>query len=230
MKTISQAPSRRTLGAGLTEAKRRRRWPRAVLWIAAFALLADAVGFMAYVSRYQPLDAGPESGVDPRQVVRELEATTPGGQHFSQFRIDDAHGSRFWYGFSITNGGRLPVTITSVGAEPQPGETSPLPQTGVRLGPDTGGGRFATLETTPFEPFTLDAQTGRRSIVIDARITGCRPEGEAAYYGAVDVTYKVLGFFTRRTTVTLPYTIEIPADAACRPIRGEGGQDPADGS
>jgi hypothetical protein len=201
-----------------------------VLWIAALALLADAVGFMAYVSRYQPLDAGPESGVDPRQVVRELEATTPAGQHFSQFRIDDAHGSRFWYGFSITNGGRLPVTITSVGAEPRPGETSSLQQTGVRLGPDAGGGRLATLETTPFEPFTLDAQTGRRSILIDARIAGCRPEGGAAYYGAVDLTYKVLGFFTRRTTVTLPYTIEVPADAACRPIRGDDGQDPADGS
>jgi hypothetical protein len=201
-----------------------------VLWIAALALLADAVGFMAYVSRYQPLDAGPESGVDPRQVVRELEATTPAGQHFYQFRIDDAHGSRFWYGFSITNGGRLPVTITSVGAEPRPGETSSLQQTGVRLGPDAGGGRLATLETTPFEPFTLDAQTGRRSILIDARIAGCRPEGGAAYYGAVDLTYKVLGFFTRRTTVTLPYTIEVPADAACRPIRGDDGQDPADGS
>jgi hypothetical protein len=230
MKTISQAPSRRTLGAGLTEAKRRRRWPRVVLWIAAFALLADTVGFMAYVSRYQPLDAGPESGVDQRQVVRELQATSPMGQSFSQFRIDDVQGSRFWYGFSITNGGRLPVTITSIGAEPRPGEASPLPQTGVRLGPDTGGGRFESLQTTAFEPFTLDAQTGRRSIVIDARIAGCRPDGVAAYYGAVDVTYKVLGFFSRRTTVTLPYTIEVPADAACRPARGEAGQDSGDDS
>jgi hypothetical protein len=225
MKTISQAPSRRTLGAGLTEAKRRRLWPRVVLWIAAFALLADAVGFMAYVSRYQPLDAGPETGVDQRQVVRELKATSPGGQHFTQFQIDDAQGSRFWYGFSIANGGRLPVTITSIGAAPRPGEALPLPQIGVRLGPEEGGGRFATLQTTEFESFTLDAQTGRRFIVIDARIAGCRPGGAAAYYGAVDVTYKVLGFFSRHTTVTLPYTIEVPADAGCRPPRGAAGQD-----
>lgn len=230
MKTISQAPSRRTLGAGLTEAKRRRRWPRAVLWIAAIALVADAVGFMAYVSRYQPLGAGPQSGVDSRQVVRELEVRSPEGRAFSQFRIDDVHGSRFWYGFTLTNGGRLPVTITSVGAQPRPGETTPLPQTGVRLGPEAGSGRFEDLQATPFQPFTLEAQTGHRAIVIDARIAGCRREGEATYYGGVDVTYKVLGFFTRRTTVTLPYTIEVPADAACRPLRGGVDQDSVDDS
>jgi hypothetical protein len=185
---------------------------------------------MAYVSLYQPLDAGPESGVDQRQVVHEFKATSPEGQHFSQFRIDDVQGSRFWYGFSIANGGRLPVTITSIGPEPRSGEGSPLPQIGVRLGPETAGGRFATLQTTAFEPFTLDAQTGRRSIVIDARIADCRPDGVAAHYGGVVVTYKVLGFFSRRTTVTLPYTIEVPADAACRSPRGEAGQDSGDDS
>lgn len=228
MKTISQAPSRRTLGAGLTEAKRRRRWPRVVLWIAALALVADAVGFMAYVSRYQPLGAGPASGVDASQVVRELKARSPQGQHFSQFLIDDVHGARFWYGFTLTNDGRLPVTISSVG-EAAPEGTSTLPQTGVRLGPEGGGGRFASLETTPFQSFTLGA-TEDRSIIIDARIDGCRREGKSAYYGSVDVTYKVLGFFTRRTTVALPYTIEVPPDAACRPLKGDAGQDAVGGA
>ncbi len=222
MKTISQAPSRRTLGAGLTEAKRRRRWPKVVFWIVALALVADAVGFMAYVSRYQPLEAGSAWGVDARQVVRELKVRSPEGRHFTQFRIDDVHGGRFWYGFTLMNGGRLPVTITSVGAE-SAGGAATLAQTGVRLGPEGGGGRFATLEATPFQSFTLEA-TRHRSIVIDARIAGCHRQGEPTYTGSVDVTYKVLGFFTRRTTVTLPYTIEVPPDAACRPLREDAGQ------
>jgi hypothetical protein len=221
MKTISQAPSRRALGAGLTEAKRRRRWPRVVLWIVALGLVADAVGFMAYVSRYQPLQAGSMWGLDARQVVRELEVRSPDGRHFSQFRIDDLHGGRFWYGFTLANGGRLPVTITSIEAESSEGATT-LAQTGVRLGPEGGGGRFENLEATPFQSFTL-ASTGVRSIVIDARIAGCRRQGEPTYNGSVDVAYKVLGFFTRRTTVTLPYTIEVPPDAACRPLREDAG-------
>ena len=216
MKTMSQVPSRRrTLGAGLTEAKLRRRWPRALLWIVGIALVADTVGFMAYVSRYQPLAAGPASGVDERQVVRELSVTSPAGQHFSQFRIDDVHGDRFWFGFTLENGGRLPVTIASVAAAPA-GGTATLPDASVRLGQEDATGRFATLEATPFQSFTLEA-AGRRAVIIDARIGRCRPDAGATYYGSVVVTYKVLGFFTRRTTVTLPYTIEVPADAACRP-------------
>jgi hypothetical protein len=213
MKSVTETSARRTIGAGLTEAKRRRRWPRALLWVIFVALVADVIGFMVYVSRYQPLAQGGPAGIDERQVAEEVRATSPGGRAFSQYRVDDLHGDRVWFSFTLVNSGRLPVTITAVGRSGPVG-SGPLVQTGVRIGPDDP----TSVEPTAFEPFSLDAGGGARLVVIDSRFARCDRDGTGAgsmYYGTVPVSYEVLGFYGRSTTVTLPYTIEVPRDVAC---------------
>jgi hypothetical protein len=228
MKSVTESSARRTIGAGLTEAKRRRRWPRVLLWVVSFALIADVIGFMVYVSRYQPLRDGAPAGVDQRQVAQELRAIPPGGRAFSQYRVDDLRGTHLWFSFTLMNTGRLPVTITSVGPPPPEGGPPPLEQTGVRIGPDDESAS-AAAEATSFEPFSLDAGGGTRLIVIDARFARCRGHegGGARYYGAVPVAYEVLGFYGRTTTVTLPYTIEVPMDAACDTNTSKQGDQPS---
>jgi hypothetical protein len=215
MKSVTETSARRTIGAGLTEAKRRRRWPRALLWVIFVALVADVIGFMVYVSRYQPLAQGGPAGIDERQVAQEVRATSPGGRAFSQYRVDDLHGDRVWFSFTLVNSGRLPVTITSVGRSGSVGSGA-LVQTGVRIGPDNP--TSSTVEPTTFEPFSLDAGGGARLVVIDSRFGRCDRDGAGGgsmYYGTVPVSYEVLGFYGRSTTVTLPYTIEVPRDVAC---------------
>jgi hypothetical protein len=220
MKSVTEASARRTIGAGLTEAKRRRRWPLVLLWLIFVALVADSIGFMVYVSRYQPLSANTlASGIEDRQVVTTIHAVSPGGEEFPQYRVEAAHGKGLWYSFTLANAGRLPVTITSIEASRSgPAADWPLRQIDVRIGqPDDPA---AAAEATTFEPFTLDASGGARLVVIDARFGSC-PRGEreapgaAGFVGSAEVGYEVLGFYARRTVVTLPYTIEIPADAAC---------------
>jgi hypothetical protein len=227
MKSVTETSARRTIGAGLTEAKRRRRWPRALLWVVFIALVADVIGFMVYVSRYQPLAEGGPAGIDERQVAQEVHATSPGGRAFSQYRVDDLHGDHLWFSFTLVNSGRLPVTITSVGRS-DPVDSGALVQTGVRIGPDDPASP-PTAEATTFEPFSLDAGGGARLVVIDSRFAQCDPHAIGArtmYYGTVPVSYEVLGFYGRSTTVTLPFTIEVPPNAACG-TKGSGNRQPS---
>jgi hypothetical protein len=221
MKSVTEASARRTIGAGLTEAKRRRRWPVVLLWLIFLALVADSIGFMVYVSRYQPLSANTlASGIEDRQVATTIHAVSPGGEEFPQYRVGAAHGKGLWYSFTLANSGRLPVTITSIEtSSPGPATDPPLRQIDARIGqPDDPGATAA--EATTFEPFTLDANGGARLVVIDARFGACRrgereAPGAAGFVGSAEVGYEVLGFYARRTIVTLPYTVEVPPDAGC---------------
>lgn len=223
MKSVTEASARRTIGAGLTEAKRRRRWPAALLWLVFVALVADAIGFMVYVSRYQPLSANTlASGVDDRQIAATFTAVSPAGQAFSQYRVGALRGKGMWYSFSLANAGRLPVTITSVAPSTAGGAAAraALDSTGVRVGP-AGDPAATVAEATTFEPFSLDASGGARLVVIDARFDACRrtqrgpSEPPATYIGSIAIDYEVLGFYGRRTILPLPYTIEVPDDAGC---------------
>jgi hypothetical protein len=217
MRTVTSPPAspRRPLGAGLTEAKARRRWPRALLWLVVVAVVVYIAAFAAFVSRYQPLTADTlGASIDRDQVVGSVDATSPGGSSFTQYRVAAVHGRRFSYAFTLVNDGRLPVTITSVGT--QRGDLAPLSQTGVRIGETSGANRFLASRATTFEPFTLSARGGSRLVVIDARMSDCQPgAGGSSAYGTVDVTYKVVGLVTKHATLALPYTIQVPDDAAC---------------
>jgi hypothetical protein len=215
MKTLTRAPARRPIGAGLTVAERRRRWPRVVLWVIAVALLADVVGFLVFVSRYQPLATGAPASVDRAQVARILRATPPGGTAFSQYRVEPQHGPRFWYAFTLSNGGSLPVTVTGITSPASDGD--PLAPTGVRIGDADVSGRDAVAALSAFQSFTLDGRGGRRMIAIDARIA-CTPGSRTppiTYRGAITVAFEVLGFYERRATITLPYTLQVPPGPPC---------------
>jgi hypothetical protein len=232
MKTVV-SPLARTLrssGAGLTEAKPRRRWPRVLLWIVMIALVVYLAAFAAFVSRYQPLTADTlGAAIDRRQVIRSVDATTPGGSAFTQYRVGAVQGRRFYYGFTLSNNGRLPVTISDIGTDPRPGDILPLAQTGVRVGPSTASGRVSVEETAAFgspghEPFTLGAGGDSRFVVIDTRISNCQRDGATYTYGTVDITYRVVGLVRKHATLALPYTIQIPGDAACTEPAGGAGQ------
>jgi hypothetical protein len=215
MKTVTRAPAGRPIGAGLTVAQRRRRWPRVVLWIVAVALLADVAGFLVFVSRYQPLETGGPAPVDREQIARLIRATPPGGTAFSQYRVEPLHGSRFWYTFTLSNGGSLPVTVTGVTSAPSDG--GPLTQTGVRIGDPGASGRDPAAVLSAFQSFTLGARGGRRMVAIDARIacTPGPPAPSVAYGGTITVAFEVLGFYERRATITLPYTLQVPPGPPC---------------
>lgn len=208
---------RPSLGAGLTEAKPRRRWPRVLLWIVAVALLADAVGFAVFAWRYQPLTGNRAAfGVDERAVSTAFTAIAPDGTRFMQFHLASGKRGTFSYAFTLSNTGLLPVTVTSITSRLAGVEaTGPLQQLRVRTGED-GTPLDDWDVAAPVEAFSLDGNGGSRFVIVDARFTGCdRTHGPAAAFGSVDVGYRVLGLINRRTTVELPYTIVIPRDAAC---------------
>jgi len=206
------------------EDRRRRRRRRSLAFALLVPLLATVAAGFAYIARYQPLRAdGWGSGVDDTNVVESFDASAPDGSDFRQYRLDVIErDDRVWFAFTLHNTGPLPTKILSVGSEPAPGSLSPLQQRAVLLGPPDAGAHPSPRHAERFAPFTLTGRTGIRYVIVDAQIGNCRRTPDPAVTtGSIDVTYELYGMFEKSATLTLPYTLEVPVNAAC-PDHGEG--------
>jgi hypothetical protein len=195
--------------------RRRRNWRRTIIAMVALLVVMPFVLLFVSVERSQPLSTdGLSSSVALARVVDSFDAVAPGGESFHQYKVGGTLGDPFWYGFTLTNQGLLPLRVLSIGRPPMPGDVFPLPQTGVRMGPETGPDQFLAKSATTFHPFTL-GHDEYRFIVVDARLDHCRRTGGIFYYGTVDVRYQVVGVIHQERTITLPYTMQVSA-RACR--------------
>ena len=78
-------------------------------------LLSLAIAATVWLSRYEPLTLrGSGYYVDSAHSEHLGSFDPPIGESFDQYEVTYADGEPFRFGFTITNHGRLPVTIEGV--------------------------------------------------------------------------------------------------------------------
>lgn len=123
-------------------------------------------------------------------------------------------GDRVAYWFTLTNTGRLPVTVTGVGDDGCADCVDPLEYRATRiLGLRAFGGSGA--DSRPFSPFTL-GRGEATTILVQTVVGHCDSwaNDSSATYVSVRVGYSVLGI-DRHAWVDLPMSIEIWRGTTC---------------
>ena len=211
MKTLTRPPQTPVRPRAVAEAP--RRWPR---WLAAIVvvltLIALGVGTV-WVLNIEPLATGPERyGIRGRS----LDVTTHGvdalGTSGSIETVQIRPHLTFRYGFSITNTGRVPITIVGAGSSGQQGISTKLVEANLSLDRAPGPKQFG-----PFAPFRLGPGASA-GLMMQVRVSGhaCYGPGSSATWYQEPVTYRVLGV-TRHATVDTGTEIRLEGTdaAAC---------------
>ena len=201
---------------GTAEPRRRHRWPWVVGAATIVTLLALAITATVWLDRYQPLTLrGLGTFVDPAHSQRVGDFSPPVGESFDQYDVTYADGQPFRFGFTITNHGRLPVTIEEVRLPPCGGCVHPLEYVGTQVGPAAGPRMFLANAATPFVPFRLGPDE-YRFVVITSRFDHCaaNPRSTYATFTNVQVRYGS-GWIDHTATMPLPYALTVARDSAC---------------
>ena len=165
--------------------------------IAAIAvLILVGVGAM-WVLHIEPLATGPERyGIRGRALdvtTRNVDALGASGSvQIVQMRPK----MEFRYGFSVTNTGRLPITIVDAGSPGQQAISTTLVEVNFSLERASGTKGFG-----PFAPFRLEpGETA--GLMMRVRVSGqpCYGPGSFTTWYQEPVTYRVFGV-TRHATV-----------------------------
>ena len=179
-------------------------------------LLSLAIAATVWLSRYEPLTlrgSGYYVGSAHSEHLGSFDP--PIGESFDQYEVTYADGEPFRFGFTITNHGRLPVTIEGVRLPWCGVCVDPLEYVGTEVGPAAGSRMFLANAATPFAPFRLDPDE-YRFVVITSRFDHCAANGRnaTATFTNVQVRYRG-GWIDHTTTMPLPYALTVTRDSAC---------------
>ncbi len=165
-----------------------------------------------YLWRYQPLSANGTGAywADPEFATSLGSFTSPQGDDFAAYRVRYEDGRLFRYALTLHNDGPLPVTITSVGQEPDcVGCLFPLVFERVSVAPASGRYRYDHEHTTPFDGFVL--QPGAyRYVRIETRFAHCgsyAPPGGVTQL-SIPVGYRTWGL-EHQVQVPMPYSLRV---------------------
>jgi hypothetical protein len=182
---------------------------RTVVVLLVIALVGIvAAGGVAWAANVEPIrvDSSAIAIRPPTIVERSVDATSPRGVSFTQYTLGIATGDEFGFMFYLHNAAPYPVTVTKAGqADPQ---NWAAPQ--VRLG------RSGTEMPTETVPYTIPAHE-YAAIQVMYRFEDCLPEDTTLTVGTLPLRFKVFGFVSRSTTVTMPMTIVLtgPPGTTC---------------
>ena len=167
----------------------------------AFVVLLVVTGAIAY-TRFQPLTAANSSGCGPGTF----------GPHV--VRPTYREGGTCSVGFSLLNGGQIPIRVTSIRGT---GPGFLLTTTAVKLALPSAGGQTAPKDPAlePFAPFTL-GRGSQRWIALINRFGGCDryAPGTSTTWVRTEVTFEVLGI-PRHQWVRLPMQVEVTSPTEC---------------
>lgn len=195
MKTLTRPPQTPVRPRAVAEAP--RRWPRWLAVIVAIVVLILLGVGAVWVLHIEPLATGPERyGIRGRSLdvtTRNVDALGASGSvQIAQMRPN----LTFRYGFSVTNTGRLPITIVDAGSPGQQDISTKLVEANLSLERVTGLKGFG-----PFAPFRLGpGETAGLMMQVRVAAQACSGPGSSTTWYQEPVTYRVLGV-TRHATV-----------------------------
>ena len=129
--------------------------------------------------------------------------TPPHGESFEAYRVSLIAGSHFSFWFTLSNQDRIPVTITHIGATPQPYDYFRVSSVGIN------SMNVTTPATVPFHPFVLHGPNRDfMNVLVTMQMRRCLSSGANTEFASIPVTFKVLGV-SRHTDVYLPTTIRL---------------------
>ncbi len=176
---------------------------RRAAWIAGITAvtLAAGIALAAWVANVEPLgfDGGLTSVRPLGLVTAHLDALSPSGDHFGQYRVSLPPGERFRFAVTLINRSPFPVTVTAAGSGAVP------------WGPRIVGARMRDrMEGGPAQPlpYTIPPH-GRADLLAEVAFDGCLPARVGTAITSVPVSFRMFGLVERRTEVTLPMTIEV---------------------
>jgi hypothetical protein len=195
VKTLTRPPQTPVRPRAVAEAP--RRWPRWLAVIAALALLLLLGLGVLWVLHIEPLATGPERyGIRGRSLgvtTRDVDALGTTGRVQT---LPMRPGMAFRYGFSITNTGRVPITIVTAGSPGQQDVSTTLVAANLSLERAPGLKQFGS-----FAPFTLGpGQTAGLMMQVRVATHACSGNGSATTWFEEPVTYRVFGI-TRHAEV-----------------------------
>jgi hypothetical protein len=196
VKVLTRPPQTPVRPRAVAEAP--RRWPRRLAAILVMVVVLAACIAGAWLANIEPVATGPVTfpitGRGLHVDRRDVDALGVRGTVQSLPMI---RGMTFRYRFSITNTGRLPITIVDAGF-PQPQGISTQV---VGADPSLLGNPEPTSGFGPFAPFRLQpGGVAGLTMQVNVARDACYERGSFASWYQEPVTYRVLGL-TRHTTV-----------------------------
>ena len=195
MKTLTRPPQTPVRPRAVAEAP--RRWPRWLAVIAAIVVLTLLGAGAVWVLHIEPLATGSERyGIQGRSLdvtTRNVDALGASGSvQIVQMRPNMS----FRYGFSITNTGRLPISIVDAGSPGQQAISTKLVEANLSLERASGPDGFG-----PFAPFRLGpGETAGLMMRVRVSAQPCYGPGSFTTWYQEPVTFRVVGV-TRHATV-----------------------------
>jgi len=183
-----------------------RRWPRRVV-VALLVLIGAVLAFGGwFLANYDPIcheQCTGVSGVHGSGATDLGDFSSPKGEGFTAYRVDLVPGKQFSFWFTLSNDGPVPVTITHVGALPQPFDFYRVSRVQLQYFEGTAPPIVA------FRPFRL-SNNDFVNVLVTMQMRRCVQGEGAVSFGDIPVTFKLFGV-TRHTTVYLPTTISLTA-------------------
>jgi len=196
VKTLTRPPQTPVRPRAVADAP--RRWPRRLAAIVVMLIVVVVCVVGAWLANIEPVATGPVTfSITGRGLHVERRDVDALGVKGIVQSLPMIRGMRFRYRFSITNTGRLPITIVAVGF-PQPQDISTHV---VRAEPALLNGSEPASGSGPFAPFRLSpGGVAALTMQVDVARDACSMQGSFASWYQEPVTYRVLGI-TRHTTV-----------------------------
>ncbi|HEX3299349.1 MAG TPA: hypothetical protein VHW68_04485 [Actinomycetota bacterium] len=198
MKTLTRPPQTPVRPRAVADAP--RRWPRRLAAIATVVVLIVAAIAAVWLSNIEPLATGPvtysitEHGLHVERRDVDALGVTGTVQSLPMIR-----GMVFRYRFSITNTGRLPITIVDAGFPQSQGISTHAVQASPSLVQNPGAGSGFG----PFAPFRLSpGDVAGLTMEVTVPRDACSAPGSFTSWYQEPVTYRVLGVVRNATVET----------------------------
>ena len=182
-----------------------RRWPRRVVAIVLILAALVLVTGVVFVANYDPVcgNCGGIGGVHGPGVKDLGYYSSPHGESFNAYGVDLVPGKEFSFWFTLTNPDHVPVTITHIGATPQPYDTYRVTRVQIQ------DANRANPPLTAFRPFELSGPyKDFMNVLVTMQMRRCMSSGGSTQFGSIPVTFKVMGI-PRHTDVYLMSTIRL---------------------
>jgi hypothetical protein len=174
---------------------------RRILVASLLTAVALAVGAVAWLLTYSPLEPGSVGG-SPRGTAAWTQADTGVGDLV--YYVSAGKPAVFEVGFDVTNGGRLPITLQGLGS-PSAFTLGGMAAYPTFEEPDRAVG--GTI--VPFEPVRIDPGDSRY-LILRLTIAGrevCTQPGGSAVPSDPALRYRTLGMVPGEAVVGLPFTV-----------------------
>ena len=196
MKTLTRPPQTPVRPRSVAEAP--RRWPRRLAAIAVVVVLIAGGIAAVWLSNMEPLARGPVTyPIGERGLHVDRHDVDALGVTGTVQSLPMVRGMVFRYRFSLTNTGRLPITIVDAGFPQPQGISTKVVAANPSLPENTGSAsRFG-----PFAPFRLSpGSVAGLTMEVTVPRDACSSPGSFTSWYQEPVTYRVLGV-TRHATV-----------------------------